>query len=397
MNTPDQHEVVCLITGREVESADEIRRGVWRYSEPTRLWRQMGRQAVPQIIEQLHREGITGVICQSWQRSVIRSLNRIDIPVVLVGGSWKARNAALVRFDERACGEAAAMHLLKLGFKHFACAAVAWPPPCRVRSVGFIRALRRHGREPNVLLLDRVRAADGTRASLLEQPEQRVVAWINRLPKPVGMFVPSAGYATAMHDYLAVAGAQMPGDVALVAGHDTASLTEARMGGITAVRLPLAEAGYHAARAMDAVLSGRATLPPAPLKPLGVVARESTSRQPKLHDDVAKAAAFIRDFACHGITVDDVLDHVGVSRSWLDRIFRAEFGHTVFAEIRHVQIGAVRALLQTTDETLDNIARRTGFSHGFRLSTVFKQMTGQTPSAYRSSMRHSPDVLTQQR
>ena len=53
--------------------------------------------------------------------------------------------------------------------------------------------------------------------------------------------------------------------------------------------------------------------------------------------------SFIREHACDGIGVDDVLDHLTVSRSTLQRLFRNELGRTILEAITAVQDPARQA------------------------------------------------------
>ena len=99
------------------------------------------------------------------------------------------------------------------------------------------------------------------------------------------------------------------------------------------------------------------------------------------------AMRFIREHACEGIGVDDVLEHVAVSRSMLQRLFRKELGRTILDAITAMRMQRVKQLLTETDLPLADIADRAGFAYVEYLSTSFRRQTGQTPSAYRRKFR----------
>ena len=67
----------------------------------------------------------------------------------------------------------------------------------------------------------------------------------------------------------------------------------------------------------------------------------------------------------------------------LEYKFRDLVGHTILEEIRRVRVQRVKQLLTDTDLAMPAIARRSGFSTPQRMSVVFRQVTGLTPSAYR--------------
>jgi LacI family transcriptional regulator len=92
---------------------------------------------------------------------------------------------------------------------------------------------------------------------------------------------------------------------------------------------------------------------------------------------------FIREHACLGIGVDDVLEHMAVSRSMLQRLFRAELGQTILGAITAIRMQRVKQLLTETELSLAEIADRAGFSYVEYLSTSFRVQTGHSPSLYR--------------
>jgi LacI family transcriptional regulator len=99
---------------------------------------------------------------------------------------------------------------------------------------------------------------------------------------------------------------------------------------------------------------------------------------------LANALRIIRERACEGMTVQDLLDHLCVSRSWLERNFRKSLNRSPQAAIRLVQIKRCKELLRTTSLPLEKIAHLAGFEHPEYMSVVFKRETGDTPGRYRS-------------
>ena len=93
---------------------------------------------------------------------------------------------------------------------------------------------------------------------------------------------------------------------------------------------------------------------------------------------------YIREHACDGINVSDVLRAVPLSRRVLEQRFQRLLGHTPREEILQVRLGRVKQLLAETDLPLYLIAERTGFEHVEYLSVLFKRETGRTPSAFRT-------------
>jgi LacI family transcriptional regulator len=100
---------------------------------------------------------------------------------------------------------------------------------------------------------------------------------------------------------------------------------------------------------------------------------------------VATAMQFIRQHACDGINVDDLLRHLPAARSVLQRRFKQSLHKTIHDAILGERIRKVKELLAETPLSLAEIAHRTGFIHTEYLSTIFKQRSGTTASKYRES------------
>ena len=142
--------------------------------------------------------------------------------------------------------------------------------------------------------------------------------------------------------------------------------------------------GYEAAALLDRLMKGE-PLPTSPrlIPPTEVVARLSTDVTAIADPDVAAALRFIREHACEGIAVADVLSQVPVSRSVLQRRFRSLLGRSIHGMIAGVRLQHAKRLLLETDLPLSAIAQRTGFSHVEYLCAAFRQATGIPPGTYR--------------
>jgi LacI family transcriptional regulator len=152
------------------------------------------------------------------------------------------------------------------------------------------------------------------------------------------------------------------------------------------------QSGYQAAELLAQAMAGHH---PGPvdrrIEPLGVVPRQSTDILAMADRNVAAAVSFIREHACHGITVEQVLKHVFASRSQMEKKFRHCIGRSPQAEIRRVQVEKIRQLLTETDFPLKKIAELAGFEHVEYMSVVFKRLTGDSPGGYRKKVQAKND------
>ena len=98
---------------------------------------------------------------------------------------------------------------------------------------------------------------------------------------------------------------------------------------------------------------------------------------------IAVALRFIRENCGDGISVNDILKQVPLSRSSLERRMKLAIGRTPNEEITRVRIELVKSLLQSTDLSLAAIARRAGYATPQYLVQIFRKTTGKTPGEYR--------------
>ena len=105
-------------------------------------------------------------------------------------------------------------------------------------------------------------------------------------------------------------------------------------------------------------------------------------------DDTAVVTALkiIRERACNGLCVADILAEVPIARSSLERRFRQHLGRSPQAEIRNIQMRRAQQLLSETNLPLSQIANLTGFKHAEYFSVVFKREMGETPGQYRENL-----------
>lgn len=154
-------------------------------------------------------------------------------------------------------------------------------------------------------------------------------------------------------------------------------------------------AGYEAAGLLARLMAGENLgARPVLVPPTGIVTRQSTDVLAVEDKNVARAVRYIREHACEGICVDDVVRDSGLSRRLLESRFKSHLNRSPHEEITRVQILRVKELLAHTSLPLSEIADRTGFRYVEYLSAVFKNKTGMPPGHFRSE--HRPKKKTRQ-
>ena len=163
---------------------------------------------------------------------------------------------------------------------------------------------------------------------------------------------------------------------------------------ITSVDPDFHRVGYCAAELLDQILKEGVDARSQTVKipPRGVVEKGS-SDFPGLADPlVLRAARIIRQSACDGLMVRDVVADIPLSRRPLELRFREVFGRTLLQEIHRVRAAEAARLLLQTDLPVTTIAQKTGFNRNDRLNAAFRKHTGESPGAYRRHHRKTGKV-----
>lgn len=100
---------------------------------------------------------------------------------------------------------------------------------------------------------------------------------------------------------------------------------------------------------------------------------------------IYEAEKFIDENFEKGITVSEVTKNIGVSLSYLSRIFREETGNTLINYINQKKIEKAKVYLRSTDKKIYEIASALGFENTTYFSYFFKKSTGMSPKEYKDS------------
>jgi LacI family transcriptional regulator len=209
--------------------------------------------------------------------------------------------------------------------------------------------------------------------------------WVRSIPKPAGILACYDIRGREVLDACRRAGVAVPDEVAVIGVDADDLMCELSDPPLSSVVPNARHTGWVAAELLDALMAGRPVHPDAHrIPPLGVTTRRSTDTLAVEDADLAAAVRYIRENACAGINVADVVARLPLSRRVLEARFLRILGRTPHAEILRVRLERVKTLLARGESSLDTIARHTGLGHGAYLSEVFKRELGETPGQFRA-------------
>ncbi|MES2695664.1 MAG: DNA-binding transcriptional regulator, partial [Verrucomicrobiota bacterium] len=321
-----------------------------------------------------------GIIARIETPRIAAAVVRAALPTVDLSAGRLVPELPWVETDDEQIARLAAEHLLERGFKHFAFCGDERFKWSEWREQHFAARVKAAGYD-----VQRFTAgANGANGGDVEAHARSLREWVESLPKPVGIMAAYDIRGQQVLDACRSAGVAVPADVAVIGVDNDALLCDLASPPLSSVIPNAHRTGYEAAALLERLMAGKRVPTTAHLiAPLGVAARQSTDVLAVDDRDVARAVQFIREHACEGINVSDVLRTVPLSRRVLEQRFQKLLGRTPREEILQVRLARVKQLLGETDLPLYLIAERTGFEHVEYLSVVFKRETRQTPSQYR--------------
>lgn len=323
-----------------------------------------------------------GIIARIENPAIAMALRNIKLPVVDVSAARLLPGLPWVETDDPAFARAAADHLLERGFKTFGYCGDDRFNWSQWRAEAFAKFASEAGGRCYRYSPDQRSAGNG------EREVEHIADWIQRLPKPVGVMACYDLRGQQVLDACRRRGIAVPDEVAVIGVDNDELLCNLSDPPLSSVIPNTHRTGYEAAALLDLLMSGE-NVPTLThlIPPLGVATRQSTDVLAIEDRNVVQAVRFIRERACDGINVADVIKAVPQSRRLLEARFKKLIGRTPHEEILRVQMNRAKELLASTDLSLEAIAERTGFVHTEYLSVAFKRETGTPPSQYRALNR----------
>lgn len=377
---------VALLVETSLSSGREILRGIARYvreHQPWALYHEAHglEESVPRWLRRWKGDGI---IARIQTRSMAQAIADSGLPTVDVLGVVPGLPFPLVHVDNGAVARLAADHLLQRGLRHFGFFGIEGENWSQERGAQFASAVLAFGGTVSAYELQRsvakVRSWEGV--------EDRLARWVAQLPKPCGVLVASDQRGPQLLEACRRAGVSVPDELAVIGVDNDEPLCEVCSPPLSSIQPGHREVGYRAAERLDALMrGGRDGASPVRVLPEEIVARGSTEMLAVEDASLALALRLIRDHAHEGLGVAGIAREVGLSRSVLQRRFRATFKRSVHSEIVRAKVKRAQELLTQTDLPLAVVAEKAGFRYAEYMGAVLRQRLGKTPRQVRGGSR----------
>lgn len=363
--------------------------GVSKFAQKHPLWTlhlvQSDSPVLEQDLRQWNPDGIISGVVDTEASTSEQSCN-YKRPWVAILMQPDDPAVPFVTVDEDAISRMAANYFLERKFKHFAFLGNDMHEFSVQRAEAFRYAVEEAGYECSVHLYPtKVHNIDKRTCEAIDRNKLK---WLKNLPKPVAVFACNDWEAFLFIQFCRQYDFRVPEEVSVMGVGNDELLCNISNPPLSSIRAPFERVGYDAAELLEQILNGKKVAQKKHfLPPMGLVSRQSTDVLQVSDPVVIKALQFIQEHVSEPIKVEDMLKCVFISRTLLERKFRTELGRTPLEEIRRQRIQRVKQMLADTNFSITEIAVLCGFGSDVRLSTVFKEIAGISPSEFRKEVK----------
>ena len=378
-----KHVIVAFTIGNT--AGRECLSGVFNFMNAGHDWKisflQNPGELTPEAVDNAIRTGVDGVITGFKERTPgMITLENSAIPVVFTDYPRcetpdRSRRNFLIRNDDILIGREAARYLIsRSSFRSYAFIPTTTPTRwSTLRERGFRLHLSKSGVTPCRF-----------------NPSDDLTGFLSRLQKPAAIMTATDYVAVRVLETCKAMNLSVPEQIAVIGVDNDELLCNSSRPTITSIKPDHEGLGRFGAKILDCLMS-RKKLPqniPQYVEPLEVIERDTTKIIPPAGFIVREALAFIRSNANKGISVDDVVKHIGVSRRLLYLRFRQMHGKSIHETILDTRLELAMGKLTKTTAPLSLIASECGFGSANRLSHLFFERYGKYPSSFRNTTKH---------
>ena len=333
----------------------------------------------------INQLSIDGIIADFDDPKTVELLQHTLIPTIAVGSSYKQVNFyphfPYVATDNAALVEMALSHLQEKGLSQFAFYGLQvnthkhWSIE---RRDAFVELMEKN--HYPIYLYEGVQV----HAQNWLEEQQKLIVWLKSLPSHTGIIAVTDARARHLLQACEYSKIAVPEELCVI-GIDNEELIQylSRVS-LSSVEQGAREIGYQAAKLLHKLFNGqKAPSTPILIPPITVHTRNSTDYRSLSDPLVIQAMHYIRHRACHGIKVEQVLDHLEISRSNLEQRFKNEMDRTIHQVIHEEKIARAKNLLEQTDISIQEIADICGYPSVQYFYSVFKKEFEMTPKEFR--------------
>jgi len=312
----------------------------------------------------------------------------LDMPKVDVTVRKISQDIPRVVVDNEQIGQKAARYFLRKGYKNFAYFSWADVFVNQMRKESFIKVLKDEGG----VLDECIHVIDQPDESVMKDWEKHtecLVEQLRKMPRPLAVFTGQDNLGSSLVEACVNAGIAVPDEVAVLGVDNIEFLCECSVVPLSSIDTSLIDLGYMAAQQLGRLMAGEIDNTESILTvPSGdIITRRSTEALAVSHPGVLKALVFMRQEFKRGLVLEEVYEHVGLSKRGLEKAFKRHLSDSPASVLRQIRLNYAKRCLTQTNIKIEALALECGYSNSSNLSHAFNREIGISPQDYRSAYR----------
>ena len=340
----------------------------------------------------LKSRGCKGAFVSTPTAAKAKELLDINLPVIALSTIQNVPTLPFVSANSKSVSYMAAEYLLKRKFRNFAFFGLTQAQWSCDRLENFSNYLAKEGfkvdsfREKQIPVTDNfVPLAKLWTDTALDTGQENLINWLKRLPKPAAVFASCDIFACHLINAAQEANINIPDEIAVLGVNNDESLCNLCDPPLSSIALNFKKAGYNAAKLLDKILSGREKMQGQCIKiqPTHVETRGSTDVFAIDDPEIVQAMRYIKQNSGKPLQVNEIANHVCISKRALQLKFHKTMGRSIHEEIIQSHFNTAKILLVETNLPIDEVAVRSGFHYTSNMRRAFKNIAGILPQKYR--------------
>lgn len=305
----------------------------------------------------------------------------MGIPTVKLYPEWANDPFPTVCSDPLSMGRLALRHLQHLSFHNVALAI----PEGTLEGTRMVKLMRRLCAQQGIQNFQHFEIPASSQRDF--EPGSRDYVKLEKaikdLPRPFGLLTLTSEDAIFLCNFGKEIGIKIPGEAGILAPNDTIN-TQFCDPPLTALVPDSKEIATKGMEMLEALMAGEKLDKKVIRVPVsGLHARSSTLGDDPIDRSIERIRQIIQERACEGITVEELLGKVDMSRPTLEKRYRELTGVSPAQDIRRIRAEKASELLTRTDIPVAKVARQVGFDDPRPFMVFFKREFGATPGSYR--------------
>ena len=334
---------------------------------------------INELLDLLRELNPRGLITE-WLPEVTEAMLKLDLPTVIADTDFSYPGVVSIDVDDRAVGAAAAEAFLQAGFRSFACLGNG-SPYSEQRIDGFLQAV-----DFPVSVHTETAFEDARYSEYFVEPSASLRAWLESLPKPVGIFAVHDPLGRFLCSSCLQLGIAVPEQAAVIGANNDELVCGLSHPMLSSVAIPWDTIGALVGESMQALLAKKKlSSEPVLVTPSGVLMRHSANYLAVDDPHLRRAMSYLSERVQDSISIGQMCDELRIARRSLERKFKEFYRCTPWEMLCRLRIARAKQLLAQTNHPIGMISDLCGFNDAERMAAVFKRVAGEPPSSFRKS------------